>query len=120
MGLTLTGCANSFVQQYRFAASDFVDDTLKSQAISRVLVGGIASAIIGPQIVLHNKDLLYPTPFAGAFLSGVCLFIVGLLVMTLLPKQAPKKREVTEVDGRTKKDFARDPTFITAVFLRNK
>ena len=116
VGLILTGCANSFVQQYRFAASDFVDDTLKSQAISRVLVGGIASAVIGPQIVLHNKDLLYPTPFAGAFLSGACLFIIGLLVMTLLPEQAPKKREVTRIDGRTKKDFARDPTFITAVF----
>ena len=115
-GLILTGCANSFVQQYRFAASDFVDDTLKSQAISRVLVGGIASAVIGPQIVLHNKDLLYPTPFAGAFLSGACLFIIGLLIMTLLPEQAPKKREVTRIDGRTKKDFARDPTFITAVF----
>ena len=116
VGLILTGCANSFVQQYRFAASDFVDDTLKSQAISRVLVGGIASAVIGPQIVLHNKDLLYPTPFAGAFLSGACLFIIGLLVMTLLPEQAPKTREVTRIDGRTKKDFARDPTFITAVF----
>ena len=116
VGLILSGCANSFVQQYRFAASDFVDDTLKSQAISRVLVGGIASAVIGPQIVLHNKDLLYPTPFAGAFLSGACLFIIGLLIMTLLPEQAPKKREVTRVDGRTKKDFARDPTFITAVF----
>lgn len=116
VGLILTGCANSFVQQYRFAASDFVDDALKSQAISRVLVGGIASAVIGPQIVLHNKDLLYPTPFAGAFLSGACLFIIGLLVMTLLPEQAPKTREVTRIDGRTKKDFARDPTFITAVF----
>lgn len=116
VGLILTGCANSFVQQYRFAASDFVDDTLKSQAISRVLVGGIASAVIGPQIVLHNKDLLYPTPFAGAFLSGACLFIIGLLVMTLLPEQAPKTQEVTRIDGRTKKDFARDPTFITAVF----
>ncbi|MGB2024474.1 MAG: MFS transporter [Litorivicinaceae bacterium] len=116
VGLILTGCANSFVQQYRFAASDFVDDALKSQAISRVLVGGIASAVIGPQIVLHNKDLLYPTPFAGAFLSGACLFIIGLLVMMLLPEQAPKTREVTRIDGRTKKDFARDPTFITAVF----
>ena len=116
VGLILAGSANSFVQQYRFAASDFVDDTLKSQAISRVLIGGIASAVIGPQIVLHNKDLLYPTPFAGAFLSGACLFIIGLLVMTLLPKQTQKKQEVTRIDGRTKKDFARDPTFITAVF----
>ena len=62
VGLALTGGANSFVQQYRFAASDSVDNALKAQAISRVLIGGIAAAIVGPQIVLHNKDLLYPIP----------------------------------------------------------
>ena len=115
VGLILAGGANSFVQQYRFAASDYVDEPLKSQAISRVLIGGIAAAVVGPQIVLHNKDLFYPTPFAGAFLSGAGLFIIGLLVMTLLPKQVPEQQKVTRTDGRTKKEFARDPTFITAV-----
>ncbi len=35
--------------------------------------------------------------------------------MTLLPKQVPEKQKVTRTDGRTKKEFARDPTFITAV-----
>ena len=115
VGLILAGGANSFVQQYRFAASDYVDEPLKSQAISRVLIGGIAAAVVGPQIVLHNKDLFYPTPFAGAFLSGAGLFIIGLLVMTLLPKQVPEQQKVARTDGRTKKEFARDPTFITAV-----
>ena len=40
--------ANSFVQQYRFAASDYVQDTIKSQAFSRVLIGGIAAGIMAP------------------------------------------------------------------------
>ena len=48
IGLLLAGGANSFVQQYRFAASDYVDVPLKSPAISRVLIGGIAAAVIGP------------------------------------------------------------------------
>ena len=115
VGLALTGGANSFVQQYRFAASDFVDDTLKAQAISRVLIGGIAAAIVGPQIVLHNKDLLYPIPFAGAFLSGAGLFCIGLLIMTLLPNERSEKRTPVDVEGRTKQEFLRDPTFLTAV-----
>ena len=38
IGLVMAGGANSFVQQYRFAASDYVQDTIKSQAISRVLI----------------------------------------------------------------------------------
>jgi MFS family permease len=115
VGLVLTGGANSFVQQYRFAASDFVDDALKAQAISRVLIGGIAAAIVGPQIVLHNKDLLYPVPFAGAFLSGAGLFCIGLLIMTLLPNERSEKRTPVDVEGRTKQEFLRDPTFLTAV-----
>lgn len=115
VGLALTGGANSFVQQYRFAASDFVDDALKAQAISRVLIGGIAAAIVGPQIVLHNKDLLYPVPFAGAFLSGAGLFCIGLLIMTLLPNERLEKRTQVDVEGRTKQEFLRDPTFLTAV-----
>ncbi|MBT6288207.1 MAG: MFS transporter, partial [Oceanospirillales bacterium] len=115
IGLLLAGGANSFVQQYRFAASDYVDAPLKSQAISRVLIGGIAAAVIGPQIVMHNKDLLYPTPFAGAFLSGAGLFLIGLFVMTLLPHQIPEKQNIQRSDGRTKQDFIIDPTFITAV-----
>lgn len=115
VGLALTGGANSFVQQYRFAASDFVDDALKAQAISRVLIGGIAAAIVGPQIVLHNKDLLYPIPFAGAFLSGAGLFCIGLLIMTRLPNERSEKRTPVDVEGRTKQEFLRDPTFLTAV-----
>ena len=115
VGLALTGGANSFVQQYRFAASDFVDDALKAQAISRVLIGGIAAAIVGPQIVLHNKDLLYPIPFAGAFLSGAGLFCIGLLIMTLLPNERSEKRTPVDIEGRTKQEFLRDPTFLTAV-----
>ena len=115
VGLALTGGANSFVQQYRFAASDFVDDALKAQAISRVLIGGIAAAIVGPQIVLHNKDLLYPIPFAGAFLSGAGLLCIGLLIMTLLPNERSEKRTPVDIEGRTKQEFLRDPTFLTAV-----
>ena len=63
IGLVMAGGANSFVQQYRFAASDYVQDTIKSQAISRVLIGGIAAGVIGPQIVMHNKDLFVSSPF---------------------------------------------------------
>ena len=93
MGLVMAAGANSFVQQYRFAASDYVQDTIKSQAISQVLIGGIAAGIIGPQLVTYNKDLLYPIPFAGAFLSGSALLVIGFLVLILLPPQIPETRK---------------------------
>jgi len=115
VGLMMAGGSNSFVQQYRFAASDYVQDAIKSQAISRVLIGGIAAGIIGPQLVMHHKDLFYPIPFAGAFLSGAGLFIIGFLVLMLLPPQIPETRKAHPKKGRTKKEFIQDQAFVTAV-----
>ncbi len=107
--------ANSFVQQYRFAASDYVQDTIKSEAFSRVLIGGIAAGIIGPQLVTYNKDFLYPIPFAGAFLGGSALLVIGFLVLILLPPQIPETRKTHRKAGRTRREFVQDQTFVTAV-----
>ena len=43
-GLTLCGCAASFVHQYRFAAADEGSAEFASKAISWVLIGGVAAA----------------------------------------------------------------------------
>ena len=77
LALLVAGSSNSFVQQYRFAAADRGTKEFKAKAISFVLVGGIASAIIGPQMILNFRDYLLPIPFAGAFLWAsrpVCHF----------------------------------------------
>ncbi len=113
--LFLVGAANSFVQQYRFAASDYVDPPLKAKAISRVLIGGIAAAIIGPQIILHFKDLLYPTPFAGAFLMGGALFLTAFLCMNWLPDQSAKRTKISEDSARSRREIARQPKFAVSV-----
>ena len=100
----LASGANSFVQQYRYPASDYVQDTIKSQAIPRVL--------IGPQLAMQNKDLLYPIPFAGAFLSGAELFVIGFLVLMLLSLQIPETRKTHRKEGRTSKELIQDPTLL--------
>ena len=99
----MAGGASGFAHQYRYAASDYVQDTIKSQAISRVLIGGITAGIIGPQLAMHNKDLLYLIPFAGAFLSGAGLFLIDFLMLMLLPPQIPETRNTHRKEGRTRK-----------------
>ena len=64
---------------------------------------------------MYSQDLLYPIPFSGTFLSCAGLFLIGLFVMTLLPHQIPEKQKIQRSDGRTKKDFIKNPTFFTAV-----
>ena len=76
------GGSNAFVQQYRFAATDAGSDVFKSKAISWVMMGGIASAFIGPQLVIYTKDALSPLPFAGAYLAQAALLGIGMLILT--------------------------------------
>ena len=68
LGTALAGFYGACVQSYRFAAVDAVaEPALHARAISRVMVGGLLAAIIGPQLVIWTRDALPQTPFAGSF-----------------------------------------------------
>ena len=43
---------------YRFAAADTATKSFRSKAISYVMAGGLASAIIGPQIVKISAEAM--------------------------------------------------------------
>ncbi|WP_421724083.1 MFS transporter [Bauldia sp.] len=115
-GLFLVGFATAFAQQYRFAAADSGDDRFRAKAISLVMMGGIASAVIGPQTVIFTRDLLAPIPFAGSFFAITVLCLIGFSVLALLrggAREAPK--QTTESGGRPLSEIARQPRFIVAV-----
>lgn len=117
LGLLMTGSANGFAQQFRFAAADRGTAPFRAKAISIVLIGGVAAAIIGPQVVLWTRDLLDPIPFAGAFLSGTLLFAASLVVMSFLEPSIPRKPEPGEVadTGRPLLQIVSQPKFVVAV-----
>ncbi|MGB7287645.1 MAG: MFS transporter [Salaquimonas sp.] len=115
--LMLAGSSNSFVQQYRFAAADRGTKEFKAKAISYVLVGGVAAAVIGPQLILRTKDYLEPVPFAGAFLWAIGLFATSLIVMQFLaPGHPPKSaEELADKPQRPLSEIMSQPKFIVAV-----
>ena len=84
LGLLLSGVAGSFVQQYRFAAAQSVPDNLRGAAISRVMIGGLLTALAAPQIINLTSDAFDPTPYAGAFVAMSVVGLLGLLCLTLL------------------------------------
>ncbi len=114
----LTGSANGFAQQFRFAAADRGTPAFRAKAISIVLIGGVAAAIIGPQLVLWTRDLLSPVPFAGAFLAGTLLFAASLVVMSFLdppPPVQPVEAGAVVDTGRPLSVIMSQPQFIVAV-----
>lgn len=87
IGTALAGFYAACVQNYRFAAADSVAHGYKSRAISRIMVGGLVAAIIGPQVVIWTREAWQGVPFAGSFLSqaGLALLALPLLALLRLP-----------------------------------
>jgi MFS family permease len=115
-GFLLVGVAAAFAQQFRFAAADSGDAAFRARAISWVMVGGVAAAIIGPQAVILTRDLLSPIPFAGAFFAMAVLAALSMVVVSVLRGQARAAPPRASLQGgRTLLEIARQPRFIVAV-----
>lgn len=113
--LFFLGTSAAFVQQYRFAIADSVPGDLRARAISLVLLGGVATGIVGPQAALLGKDVIPGAEFAGSFLSAVALSAVGLVVLhftRLAPVTHPRPGEAT---GRTTGELVRTPTIFVPI-----
>ncbi|MBB4569311.1 MFS transporter [Rhizobium leucaenae] len=91
LGTCLAGFYSSYVQSYRFAATDNTTGAQSQKAIARVMIGGLIAAIIGPQLVIWTRDALPGTPFAGSFVSQAVLAALAFPVLSLLRTSSPHK-----------------------------
>ncbi len=88
LGTFMAGMFGAVVHSYRFAAADTASPAFRPKAISWVLAGGVASGLIGPQVVIAMNDFFDPILFAGAFLgqAGLALLSVAVVSFVDLPK----------------------------------
>ena len=96
----LSGFAQAFVQQYRFAAADTASDAFKPKAVSWVLAGGIVAGVVGPQAVILTSDLFAPILFAGAYAAQAALAAASCLVLACLRIPRPPPRDAGVGGGR--------------------
>lgn len=115
LGTAAAGLYSSYVNSYRFAAADDADPSDRPRAISWVMSGGIAGAIIGPQTVIWTKDLVPGAPFAGGFLGQAALALVSILVLARFRPQAGRPRHHMGPIGRPLAIIVRQPRFVLAV-----
>ena len=114
VGTAMAGFYGACVQSYRFAATDAVEPSQRAKAISRIMVGGLVAAVIGPQVVIWTRDAWPMAPFAGSFLgqAGLALLALPLLWMLRAP---PPQAAVAEGTARPVGTIARSPGFVVAV-----
>ncbi len=108
----LLGLGQGVAQFYRYAAADVAQGAEKAKAVSFVLLGGLASAIIGPEIAYRTVDLLPNSLYAG------CFIVTGLVQMIAIPiiwglDIPPVKRQKQQGQPFTK--FFQMPSFLSGL-----
>lgn len=108
------GCNMAFVQQYRFAATEYVDVSQSGQAVATVILGTLVAAIAAPTIGTAARNLGGWPEFTGSYvvLSGLCLIAAAILLRL---EDAPIRATTHGETGRPLRDIARQPAFRLAV-----
>ncbi len=114
LGSLVTGIYMSAQGFYRFAAADTASDSFRPKAISYVMAGGLASAVIGPQLVkVTSQSMLIP--FLGTYLAVIALNLVGSLLFLFLDIPTPEKPAQDAPRGRTRWELITTPRIAVAV-----
>jgi MFS family permease len=113
-GSFLTGVYMSAHGFYRFAATDTASDAYRPKAISYVMAGGLASAIIGPQLVKLTADA-YVIPFLGTYIAVIAINVIGVFLFLFLDIPKPPLPEVDAPKGRSRIELLRTPRIAVAV-----
>ena len=116
IGTLLAGLYSAYVQSYRFAATDGMVGAARDTAISRVMVGGLVAAVIGPQLVIWTRDALPGHPFAGSFLSQAALATLAIPILLALRRpKAFTAGTAGSATGRSLSKILRSPRYMLAV-----
>lgn len=115
LGTATAGAYGSYVQSYRFAATDSAPPALRGRAISLVMIGGLFSAVIGPQLVILTRDTMPAQPFVGSFLSQSILALLALPVLALLRAPPVAARPAGGHGGRPLLRILLTPRFMLAL-----
>ena len=114
IGSFLTGIYMSAQGFYRFAAADTASDDFRPKAISYVMAGGLASAIIGPQLVKVTSQSMV-VPFMGAYMAVIVINIVGSLLFFFINIPTPQRPAADAPKGRTRWQLLTSPAIAVAV-----
>lgn len=114
LGSLLTGIYMSAQGFYRFAAADTASEAFRPKAISYVMAGGLASALIGPQLVKVTAQSMV-VPFMGTYLAIIVINLLGSLIFLALNIPKPEPRDANAPPGRSRWEIMKTPTVAVAM-----
>ena len=114
LGSLFSGIYMSAQGFFRFAATDTASDAFKPKAISYVMAGGLASAVIGPQLVKLTADAMVVT-FLGPYIAIIAINVIGSLLFLFLDIPKPPAPTPDSPKGRSRMELLRTPRVAVAI-----
>ncbi len=114
VGGFLLGCNMSVVQQYRFAATEFVAPEQAGRAVSTVMLGTLGAAIGAPLVGTLASTLGGWPEFTGSFVVLAVLCAIAALVLTRLG-DTPPRPETRHESARPLRQILAMPAYRVAV-----
>ncbi len=122
LGLFSGFCAAAFLMgwsaaaghQYRFAALELVPARQAPKATSALLLGGILSAFVGPELAVFGRHLL-ATEFSGSFLLLAASYTVGLVIISFHHDNVTEQQDHRKSSARPLMEILRSPVIVLAI-----
>ncbi len=112
--IVLMGANLAFVQQYRFAAIEYVPDHRAGLAVAMVMLGMLAAAWLAPWLALLGRNVIDAAEYTGSFIVVAVLYAGAIAVLSRLPDSAPRQARGAE-PARPMREIASQPQFLVAV-----
>ena len=114
LGCFLLGAAVAFSHQYRFAAVETVKKDMAPKAISIILLAGIGSAFIGPNLANLSKEIISEHLYAGSYIALAVLTLVSTIFL-LFYKDNHKPNNFVKKSTRSYFELVSQPRFLQAL-----
>ena len=110
----LIGAGVAFSHQYRFAAVETVDREMAPKAISIILLAGIGSAFIGPNLANISKEIIPQHLYVGSYIALAALTLTSTIFL-LFYKDDHKKNNIIQKSSRSYFELISQPRFLQAL-----
>ena len=110
----LLGAGVAFSHQYRFAAVETVKKDMAPKAISIILLAGIGSAFIGPNLANISKEIFPEHLYAGSYIALSILTLTSTIFLFFY-KDGHKPNRVNNKISRSYLELISQPRFLQAL-----
>ena len=114
LGCFLLGAGVAFSHQYRFAAVETVSKDMAPKAISIILLAGIGSAFIGPNLANISKEIISDHLYAGSYVA-LAILTLSSTIFLLFYEDNHRPNNFIKKNTRSYFELITQPRFLQAL-----